>query len=178
VPILFLVLLLVGSIAAVYTPSSASATSPSSSRARASPESSLNATARFLNWTWFGTGSPCERGGSLTYVAHFAGSAIGGTAPYGYLWEFGDGGNTTKVQNASHTFVTNRVPWNVTLRVTDASGASASDTIKVSPPAFSCPAQLGGPGKGPYLLSLFALSVIGIAAGVGILISRRRRGAP
>jgi len=66
----------------------------------------------------------------------FTGSATGGTLPYSWLWDFGDG-NTSDEQNPTHVYST---PGNYTviLTVTDDSGDSSDDTtwayIENNPP--------------------------------------------
>jgi len=66
----------------------------------------------------------------------FTGSATGGTPPYSWLWDFGDG-NTSDEQNPTHVYST---PGNYTviLTVTDDSGDSSDDTtwayIENNPP--------------------------------------------
>jgi hypothetical protein len=71
-------------------------------------------------------------------IVQFQGSAIGGTAPYSYLWNFGDGQTSTQ-QNPIHTYPVTEAIYNVMLTVTDATGATASSitTVTISPsPCF------------------------------------------
>jgi len=58
------------------------------------------------------------------------GLATGGTAPYIYEWEFGDG-ITSKIQNPTHIY-TNAGTYTVTLAVMDDMGAIATDTTTVT----------------------------------------------
>jgi len=56
----------------------------------------------------------------------FHGTANGGTTPYSWHWDFGDGDNSTE-QNPTHAY-TEAGTFNVTLTVTDDLGAIATDT--------------------------------------------------
>ncbi|WP_244859439.1 PKD domain-containing protein [Shewanella dokdonensis] len=51
-------------------------------------------------------------------VVSFSGSASGGTAPYSYRWNFGDGTSSTQ-QNPQHTYAA-AGSYSVILTVTDA----------------------------------------------------------
>jgi PKD repeat protein len=59
----------------------------------------------------------------------FEASADGGTPPYTYHWDFGDG-QEANVQNARHTYE-DPGSYTVTLTVTDATGQTASDSTQV-----------------------------------------------
>jgi PKD repeat protein len=65
----------------------------------------------------------------------FEADAQGGTEPYTYSWNFGDGSQQGNEQSTTHTYV-NPGTYQVTLTVTDSAGQSASDTgqVTVSPP--------------------------------------------
>ncbi len=62
----------------------------------------------------------------------FTGVASGGTEPYSYLWNFGDGvpANNTHEQNPCHGYM-NVGNYNVTLTVTDALGNTGQATLTV-----------------------------------------------
>jgi PKD repeat protein len=60
----------------------------------------------------------------------FIGSATGGTAPYTFVWNFGDGGSATGA-TASHTF-SSPGTFSVTLTATDATGSSNTVTMGVT----------------------------------------------
>jgi PKD repeat protein len=78
-------------------------------------------------------GSPVS--GTVGQAVTFSGSASGGTPPYAYSWNFGDGGSAS-VAAASHTFATAGT-YTVTLTVTDAATNSAqkSTTATIAPVA-------------------------------------------
>lgn len=95
----------------------------------------------------FASASPASGGAPL--AVNFTGSASGGTAPYTYAWDFGDGTSSTE-QNPPHTYSASG-SYPVTLTVTDATSATASDghlTIVVSPvphPVINAVRKLGSP---------------------------------
>jgi len=61
--------------------------------------------------------------GQAPLNVNFTGSATGGTAPYSYSWNFGDGQTSTS-QNPSHTYASVG-DYTATLTVTDNNGANA-----------------------------------------------------
>lgn len=56
------------------------------------------------------------------YPVNFTSTESGGTSPYTYAWNFGDGGIGGNLQNITHSYTTNG-PFMVVLRVTDSAGA-------------------------------------------------------
>ncbi|MBL7930476.1 MAG: PKD domain-containing protein, partial [Bacteroidia bacterium] len=60
-------------------------------------------------------------GGQCTNTVSFSQNTSGGTGPYTYLWNFGDGAPTTTVTAPSYTYPGNGI-YDVTLTVTDAKG--------------------------------------------------------
>lgn len=62
----------------------------------------------------------------------FSGSATGGTPPYTYSWDFGDGTPTSSQQNPSHSYVT-AGDYTATLTVTDSASPSltGSGTVDI-----------------------------------------------
>ncbi len=63
--------------------------------------------------------------GEIDEEIQFTGTAYGGTPPYTWEWDFGDGGISTE-QNATHVYSEAGV-FNVTLIVTDSVAATATD---------------------------------------------------
>src|SRR5207245_10303862 len=63
----------------------------------------------------------------------FTGTAVGGTAPYTYSWNFGDGGSATGL-TATHSYTTAGT-FTTTLTVTDSPGSppKSSQTIAITP---------------------------------------------
>ncbi|MFD8080341.1 PKD domain-containing protein, partial [Kitasatospora sp. NPDC059722] len=61
----------------------------------------------------------------------FTGSATGGTAPYAYSWNFGDGSAASTAQNPSHTYATAGT-YTATLTVTDAANPAHTATATVT----------------------------------------------
>lgn len=64
---------------------------------------------------------------------NFSSNTIGGTAPFLYHWNFGDG-NTSPLNNPSHTYIGSMGSYPVTLTVTDSNNCSYTiyDTVNVS----------------------------------------------
>jgi hypothetical protein len=76
----------------------------------------------------------CDAGGpyvnAVGNATNFAGVAHGGTEPYTYLWNFGDG-NTSTDRNPTHTYGAVDL-YDVTLTVTDSARAQVVDTATVN----------------------------------------------
>ncbi len=106
------------------------------------------------------TASALPTSGQIPLNASFTGSASGGTPPYSYSWDFGDGSATSTAQDPSHTY-TNAGTYTATLTVTDsaspANTASSTVSITASPIAGTVPGPPTGltasPGTGQVSLS-------------------------
>ena len=59
----------------------------------------------------------------------FSCSASGGTAPYSYLWDFGDGASSTEA-NTTHTYTTTGL-WTATIYVVDATNTVVSKSFSI-----------------------------------------------
>lgn len=75
-----------------------------------------------------------------TRTVYFAGSASGGTPPYSWHWDFGDG-TTSTLQNPTHTYAT-AGNFTATLTVTDGASKTAFDTASVTITALLPPLAL------------------------------------
>ncbi len=76
----------------------------------------------------------CDAGGPYTgktgQAIQFTGFASGGTTPYTWAWDFGDGATSTQ-QNPTHAYTTAGT-YTATLTVTDAVAATDTDTATVT----------------------------------------------
>ena len=80
----------------------------------------------------------------------FTGLAAGGTSPYGYDWDFGDGSAHSSQQNPAHTYGS-AGSYNVTFKVTDVAAATATDNhlqINVSGATCTLTCQASVPTAG------------------------------
>ena len=67
--------------------------------------------------------------GSVPLTVHFTGSASGGTPPYTYAWNFGDGGQSTD-QNPVHTY-SSVGTYHPVFTATDSTSAYTTDSLTV-----------------------------------------------
>jgi PKD repeat protein len=89
--------------------------------------------------------------GLAPLVVNFTGSTTGGTAPYTYSWNFGDGSSST-AQNPSHTYSAIG-DYTAALTVTDGASANANSTVNIavqttSAANLSLAAETGAPAPG------------------------------
>jgi PKD repeat protein len=106
------------------------------------------------------TASAIPTSGQVPLNVSFTGSAAGGTPPYSYSWNFGDGSATSTAQNPSHTYTTAGT-YTAKLTVTDSASppntASSKVSISATPIAGTPPGPPTGltatPGNGQVALS-------------------------
>lgn len=101
----------------------------------------------------------------------FSASATGGTPPYTFAWDFGDGGRGTGA-SVTHTY-SSWGTYTVTVTVRDAQGQTVAHAYQVPIVGNS------GPPPTPFYLTPLGLVVLGAAvvavAGAAFAIARRRR---
>ena len=78
----------------------------------------------------FSSSASCVTGQTFQTVA-FTGVKSGGTSPYTYDWDFGDGTTHGNVQSPTHNY-TSAGPFTVKFKVTDAAGSTCISTASVS----------------------------------------------
>jgi PKD repeat protein len=88
------------------------------------------------------TASAVPTSGQVPLNVAFTGTATGGSPPYSYRWNFGDGSATSTAQNPSHTY-NSAGTYTATLTVTDSSSpaktATSNVTVTASPVAGTPP---------------------------------------
>jgi len=93
----------------------------------------------------------------------------GGTAPYTYLWDFGDGANSTEVAPA-HLYAAPGI-YHVQVRVTDSKGQVATYSLDLGVPSVDVPR---GP-LDPLWIAVGVIAVFSVGIGLGFLSARRLR---
>ena len=136
----------------------------------------LNVTASFtVNQTMVITfASPTQFvcNGTVGYVAvNFTSSVHGGTPPYSYAWDPGDGTGAVPSQNLSYDYRTAGT-YLASITVTDASGSVASRNVSVTTAFGSC-GQVGSSGSAvPPLVIAGVLLLVVIIVLLLVLITR------
>lgn len=103
----------------------------------------------------------------------FSGSASGGTSPYEYSWDFGDG-EAADERNPSHTF-TEEGEYEVLLLVTDSNDDYGFDTVVVTISASGSSGDGDSTGSGSNLTLFIALIAIVVVIGLAVLFYVMRR---
>ncbi len=85
--------------------------------------------------------------GAPNDMIRFYSYALGGTPPYTYTWNFGDGTNPVDGQNPTHVYNNDNI-YTVTLTATDNNGAVTTDTVPATVSSGTLIAYYGGPYSG------------------------------
>jgi hypothetical protein len=108
--------------------------------------------------------------GTIDNPLNFSAIATGGTPPYSFRWDFGDGSTSTD-RNPVHSYQSSG-DYTVNLTVTDSDGTSAGDEVPVT--ILSSENGNGGGGE-PNIMIFFAVIVVIAIVGVIIVIYIIRR---
>ncbi|MDQ5859883.1 MAG: PKD domain-containing protein, partial [Thermoproteota archaeon] len=92
----------------------------------------------------------------------FQANLTGGTEPYTYLWDFGDGSEESDEQTVLHTFEEAGI-YNVTLTATDTDDQEASDSIEISVEAPPLPPPPPTTITEPLTVGIISNSTEGVA---------------
>ncbi|WP_165250234.1 PKD domain-containing protein [Paludisphaera soli] len=100
-----------------------------------------------VNWIRIDQGptvsAGAARSGAEGSAIAFAGSVVGGTAPYTYSWTFGDGGSASGSLTPSYRYADNGT-FSAILTVRDAAGRAASSWVPVTVANVAPTATIGG----------------------------------
>jgi PKD repeat protein len=77
------------------------------------------------------TASATPTSGQVPLTVAFTGTATGGTPPYSYSWNFGDGSAVSTAQNPSHTY-NSAGTYTAALTVTDSAAKTATTSVSVT----------------------------------------------
>jgi PKD repeat protein len=100
------------------------------------------------------TASATPTSGAPPLTVAFVGAATGGTKPYTWDWDFGDGSTHKTVQNPNHTYSAAGT-YHPILKVKDAAGAVSRDTHLTITAAVSFPVSANAtPAQGPAPLAV------------------------
>lgn len=110
----------------------------------------------------------------------FTGSAYGGTPPWTFSWNFGDGGTSTQ-QSPTHTY-TKDGTYQATVTVRDSSGATATNSTTITvgnggstPSNSGTGIQLFGLStNGTYTMIGGVIVVVGVVAAIAVARGKRR----
>lgn len=112
--------------------------------------------------------------GNAPLPVAFTGAASGGTAPYTFYWNFGDGSVGSAAPSPVHTF-NGSGTYRVVLTVTDAAGSTARATVQVVVNGTErSPSGQQGLSQTTLLTDLVLVAVAATLAAVSVVLWRRR----
>lgn len=113
------------------------------------------------SWNQVSATGLCGPPGAYSLTVRFFGNATGGTPPYSYSWNFGDGSPASALQNPEHTFT--GYPYVGTLTVTDHQGNESNASVTI--PEIFAPCATAAPPPVTWSALVLAISAgFGIAA--------------
>jgi PKD repeat protein len=108
------------------------------------------------------------------FTVSFVGQAQGGSPPYAFDWDFGDGTPNSTAQNPVHTYANSGV-YVAALTVTDSNGVRTSNSLIVRlTPVTSTPSSTGGM---EWLDAFIVTAVLGAAIAAAWVVDHNRRRA-
>jgi YVTN family beta-propeller protein len=114
-------------------------------------------------WTEVAATGLCGPPGVYSLTIRLYGNATGGSPPYTYSWNFGDGSPPSTLQDPEHTYVS--FPNVATLTVTDHQGNQSQESVTIPGVVATCPT----PAPISLLPSLIVLAlgtILGIVVGL------------
>jgi PKD repeat protein len=109
--------------------------------------STVKITVNSVGGTLSASASGNPTSGQIPLTTNFTAAATGGTPPYSYKWDFGDGSATSTTQNPSHTYGTVGT-YTATLTVTDGASPAHTATATVAVTADPIAGTPPGPPTG------------------------------
>jgi PKD repeat protein len=106
----------------------------------------------------------------------FTPDVVGGSSPYSYLWNFGDGAPSSNVVEPSHLYAASSNGVTITLAVRDSGGNSTtySDTLEIVYPPCATPSS---PWGDPIELGVVGVAVAALLVATVVILARRRGGS-
>ncbi len=111
------------------------------------------------SWNEVSATGLCGPPGAYSLTVRLFGNGTGGTPPYTYSWNFGDGSPVSTLQDPEHTYTS--YPYVTTLTVADHDGNQSNASVTIEGVVTTCPTAA------PPLVAWTVL-VLAISAGVGI----------
>jgi PKD repeat protein len=127
--------------------------------------------ATSIQWTQVSATGVCDSGTAYSEVVQFMANVTGGTTPYLFYWNFGDGSPTSTLSDPTHTYTS--APNVATLTVSDARRGFVNTSTLIPSVEATCVTQEQGFSQ---FWPIYVLS-LGVASGciVGLLSTREKR---